>query len=341
MSTDISEPVLPPVQHIMQLAAPRRSLFFRIFTHPRLRPPVVEEMMADLNAMIDRTVRPYTCSSNVLLHEEDLRGVCLTKLAELIAGGALEKCPTRAKFFAMAKVSFKRVVASWVQREAFTQKRTGQKAPPRGEHAPVADFSTATSSVRVSLDDPDSGVQLEDMSSEMPFSSEILDDLKVRLTAVERMVVDQVVSPNVEACQLAWIDAQRGGSSTKVTVTFAHQAAGLGLDYKVFRKILSGIRPKLVQFMQEEKQGETPEQLRVRLAEATLKSVFGLQIPPSTDAMVKRRIFTLAARNQREKVNNEVAELLEDVQALPPVMLGSKLSCYGLLWQKNDKICES
>lgn len=331
--------LLSPAAYVMQMAAPRRSSFFRIFRHPRLRPPVVEEMQPDLEHLIAKTVRPYVCPDNVLLHEEDLASVCRAKLNDLVLKGTLEKCPTRAKFFGMAKTSFKNAVYSLVQREVFTVKRTGLKAPPRNISGVVEDFQPSHSVRKVSLDDPDSVVQVGDTACEMPFTSEVLDDIKILLLPVERMVVDQVVSPNLEACQLAWLDSQRGGSSTKVNVTYAHQAAGLGLDVKVYRKILDGIKPKLTKFMHDEKSGESPDQLRIRLAESTLRNLFGLQIPPNTDAVVKKRIFTMSARDQLEKVGEDVAGLLEVVGAYTPVMLGSRLSCFGVMWQRNHKVC--
>lgn len=337
-STDLPS----PAALVMQQAAPRRSAFFRIFSHPRLRPPVLEEMMPDLDHLITKMVRPYVSQANVLLHEEDLRSLCYSKLGDLIRKGTVDKCPTRAKFFGMAKTSFKNVVCSMVQREAFTEKRTGVKAPPRHEQgqALLLEDVPARSS-KVSLDDPDVALQVGDTACEVPFTSEVLDDLKVFLTPIERLVVDQVVSPNTEACQLAWLDSQRGGSSAKVNVSYAHQAAGLGLDTKIYRKILDGIKPKLLKFMSDEKNGESQEQVRVRLAESTLRAIFGLQIPPSTDTKVKRRIFTMAARSQKEKVKEDVAGLLEVVGAVTPVFLGDRLSCYGVLWEPNDRVCGS
>ena len=324
---------------VMQLAAPRRSSFFRIFRHPRLRPPVVEEMMPDLQHLILKTVRPYVDPSNVLLHEEDLQSLCQSKLHDIIRKGALDKCLTRAKFFGMAKTSFKNVVYSLVQREVFTRKRTGVKAPPRHGASPFLLEDAPTRSIKVSLDDPDSSVQIGDMACEVPFTSEVLEDLKMLLTPVERMVVDQVVSPNTEACHLAWLDSHRGGRSKKVNVTYTHQATGLGLEVKTYKKILEGVKPKLLKFMSDEKKGESADQIRVRLAESTLKALFGLQIPPSTDAKVKRRIFTIAARAQKDKVNADVAGLLDVVEAVTPVHLGHDLSCFGVLWQRNDPTC--
>jgi len=63
---------------------------------------------------------------------------------------------------------------------------------------------------------------------------------------------------------------------------------------------------------------------KVKLAELHLCEIFNLQIPPSTPTLVKQRCFTVAARDNAEKVlaEPEISELLELVGAYPPVRAG-------------------
>ena len=77
---------------------------------------------------------------------------------------------------------------------------------------------------------------------------------------------------------------------------------------------------------------------------AQLKEIFGLQIPPDIDDIVVRRMLTMAARDQYEKVagNTQICEMLTEVGAKVPRSLGGnekKLACYGVLYQKNCRQC--
>jgi adenine-specific DNA glycosylase len=55
--------------------------------------------------------------------------------------------------------------------------------------------------------------------------------------------------------------------------------------------------------------------------------------------MVISRLFTIAARDQHEKVTPQTAELLKDIGAKPPKAYGSALACYGVLYQRNNPHC--
>jgi hypothetical protein len=74
---------------------------------------------------------------------------------------------------------------------------------------------------------------------------------------------------------------------------------------------------------------------------AQLKSVFGVQIPPTTDDMVIRRLFTIAARDQYSKINPQVAEMLESIGAKVPRVHKDMVSCHGVLYQPQAKQCQA
>jgi hypothetical protein len=69
--------------------------------------------------------------------------------------------------------------------------------------------------------------------------------------------------------------------------------------------------------------------------------VFGVQIPPTADEMLIRRLFTIAARDQHPKVNQQVAEMLEFVGAKVPRLHKEMIACYGVLYTANDRRCQS
>ena len=57
------------------------------------------------------------------MHEDELRAECRAKLALIIDGGHLLRCPTRTKAFGFIKTVMRNHVRSLVQKFAFSQKR--------------------------------------------------------------------------------------------------------------------------------------------------------------------------------------------------------------------------
>lgn len=66
-----------------------------------------------------------------------------------------------------------------------------------------------------------------------------------------------------------------------------------------------------------------------------------MQVPPNTPAMIKQRLFTLAARDNADKVidHPEVIALLEHVGAVVPKITKAGMMCFGVLWSKNHPVC--
>lgn len=80
---------------------------------------------------------------------------------------------------------------------------------------------------------------------------------------------------------------------------------------------------------------------KLKLAEMQLCEIFNLQIPPSTSTAIKQRCFTIAARDNAEKVlaEPEIAKLLDLVGAYAPVRAGENYKCFGILWERNHRCC--
>ena len=68
-----------------------------------------------------------------------------------------------------------------------------------------------------------------------------------------------------------------------------------------------------------------------------------MQVPPTLPQSIKQRLFTLAARDNADKVvgHPEVASLLEAVGAVVPQLTTSgNLQCLGVLWSKDHPVCK-
>src|SRR5437773_9412162 len=95
------------------------------------------------------------------LHFDELMAECKAKLAKLIHDGKLARCPTRAKYFAFLKTAFKNHVRSLIQKHVYCFKRSGIKPPQKGAVTDAAcDLPRPLKPIRLSLDDPDAGIQV-------------------------------------------------------------------------------------------------------------------------------------------------------------------------------------
>ena len=124
---------IPLTNELVALLRPKRHRLFLLFTDPKLRPPVLDEMMPDLQRVIASVAQDYCDTTTPHLHFDELMGEGNLKLAEIITKGILisDKCPTRHSFFAFFKTAVNNHTRSRVQKYRFTEKRTGQKPPPR------------------------------------------------------------------------------------------------------------------------------------------------------------------------------------------------------------------
>lgn len=342
---------------IWQVLKPQPATFrrFRLFfKEPALRPPVLDEMMPDIERLISSVAARYSDNTTPHLQHDELVGDGRLKLAELITKGHIEKQFNRLNFFRLFKSCLTNQARSKVQKYRFTEKRTGVKPPPKHERL-YASGKTEDDQheqhgvlhedyhkqVEISLDDEELNFQVPDKGYLAETMKDVQEDYEVFLTPLERMVLRQMVDANDAAYCHAYLDATYGRTcemSLDVNVTDECRAAGLGLSVQVYKEAVLSIRNKVTyrRNMNEEQRSQ------YNVALAQLKQVFGLQIPPELNDMLIRRLLTLAARDQYTKVNEQVAELLESVGAKVPKVLANKsLQCFGVLFQANQRHCKA
>jgi hypothetical protein len=354
---------------LLGLLKPPRHLYFRIFEAPNLRPPVFEEMLPDLQRVIASIARKYQDPSHPSLAYEELLSEGNVKLAELLSKGYMTngKCPTRQDFFCLFKTAFQNHVRSLVQKYCFTAKRTGVKPLERNrfeacedpddfEAVEIGNGSAETSRVvEYSLDDENYGLQVADEHCADP-SHTIRDEADIQwnfgtlseeyarlLTPVEKLVFHEMIYPSAHARCYAEMDALRGHDASRITVKirFSHMAQALGMTPELFEEAVLSIRKKIQQYREREnlKSENSMDEVRYNALLAQLKKVFGLQIPEDIDPLVVRRMLTLAARDQYDKLTPQVKEMLLEIGAKVPTLVGNRLTCYGILYQRNSRAC--
>ncbi len=337
---------------LFQQMRPSVRRYSLIFKESALRPPVLDEMMPDISRLIASVAQRFSDHTSPHLHFDEMVGEGRLKLAELLHRGELDRQRSRADFFKFFKASINNQARSRVQKYRFTEKRTGVKPPPRGQRflpkavdpdddaPPVQEYHK---SVELSLDDPELNLQVPDEGTR-PHETlhEVADEYAVLLTEVEKVVFRQLIQANDLAYSYALLDAyfHKKPGKTSVKIKHEHMAKGIGLAPELFEEAVLSIRAKINNYRSmSEDQHEQNSRYSAILSQ--LKEVFGLQIPPVADDILTRRLLTLAARDQYLKVNKQVAEMLEEVGAKIPTVLGHELSCYGVLYQKNHRICNS
>lgn len=341
---------------IAEQLRPARHRYYLIFNEPTLRPPVLEEMLPDIERVIASVAQRYTDHTTPHLQFDELVGEGRLKLAELISRGELVRQTSRADFFKFFKASVNNQARSRVQKYRFTEKRTGVKPPPREQRfdcfkpaskpslhdddEPLAEYHK---SVEMSLDDAELNLQVPDEGTR-PHDTvqEVAEDYEQFLTEHEQVVFKQLVNHNAMACCLAQQDAYFHKKPGKMVIKIKHKhlAEGIGIKPELFEESVLSIRAKISNYRSMSAE-QHDAKARYSAVLAQLKEVFGLQIPPIADEMLVRRLLTLAARDQYKKVNDQVVELLEEVGAKVPRIHGDSLSCYGVLYQTNHRICNS
>lgn len=152
---------------------------------PVVCPLTEADLTGDIERVIVKTVTPYVDPSNPMLNLDELQAECRFKLAKIIDGGRLARCPTRGKMFAFVKTSFRNHVRSLVQKYAFTAKRTGVEPPPRLK-LDAACVSAVRKVQIIRLDDPDIGHQVG-REDDRFVHSEALEELLANLEPSERV----------------------------------------------------------------------------------------------------------------------------------------------------------
>ena len=304
------------------------------------RPTVFEEISSDTENLIQNVIRPYIDPGCVNLTEEELRSECRVKIGVLFHNGKHMEINSRFEFFKYLKTALNNHVKGQVQRHRFTLKRTGIRPPEKG------DFLTEHHKpIEISIDDPEARLQVESRL-ECPesdnhfgsFGAELLEDLRSVLTPLESLVVQQLSAPNAAAVLSAkyemWGDMAKHGRNSNLKVHYSHMASGLGMSTEHFLEVHKRVRAKITVFM-----STSSEDYSWNASVAFLSKVFGVEVPRSTDKVVVRRLFSLAARNMLSKINEEVKHHLSVVNARLPVDQGLALSCFGIMYEDQHPKC--
>lgn len=331
----------------------------RMFEDPTVRPPILDEMMEDIERVIASVAQKYCDTTTPHLAFDELVSEGRLKLAELITKGELNRQYNRVNFFKFFATAVNNQARSRVQKYRFTEKRTGVKPPPRedrfkkpegasvdhedDEHLPTPEYHK---NVELSLDDPNNHLQVQHQSIEDEADTRQLEEeYEAILDDVEILVFRQLHKPNAKTCAYALEDAYRKevGKPLRVTIRSEHRARGIGMDVRDFENVVLTVRRKILAYrnMTEDQQDKAS---RRNALIATLSQIFNVQIPPGLDDMVVRRLFTMAAIDQYdEKVKSspDVAEMLVEIGAKPPRMIGNRMACYGVLYQKNCRKCNT
>jgi hypothetical protein len=326
-----------------------RNRMLTFYFEPNKRPPVLDEMMPDIERLIHSVAYRHSDNTSPDLCYQELVGEGNLKLTELINHGELDRQLTRSNFFKFLKTSLENQARSRVQKYRFTEKRTGVKPPPREERfiskpngSDDIDEPLHQKQVEISLDDPNQHLQVPDAGHDAHAWTEVLEEYCSLLTEPEQVVLRQMACPNEWAWAVAYVDSFIGKmhGKTIIKIKQQHLALGLRMSDELFEEIVLSIRQK-VQAYRAMTDTDDLKAAQRNAVLAQLKAVFGVQIPPIADTMLIRRLFTIAARDQHTKLNAQVVEMLEFIGAKVPRVHKDMLSCYGVLYLAHDRRCES
>lgn len=301
------------------------------------------DVEADVKRLAMSIASQYTDKSCVFLHIEDLESEAKVAFVNVIEKNWFDRAKTRAEFFKVVKAAMSNKMRSLVQQYRFTQKRTGIKPPPK--HERNMNFESVKPN-EISLDDPDAHLQVTEEDQGFHEEEENLDskelrrEIEERLMPIEQLVLAQLERPNIHALNYALIDSarkQKPGCCAKIDITAKNQADGLGISEELFQKAVLQIQTVTLKVRDE----MNPEDQRYEMSLGALAQLFNLQIPKSTPPMVVRRMLTIAARDNWQKVNPEVEEMLCHVGAEAPKFDKDAMRCFGVLYLRGHRLCES
>lgn len=315
--------------------------------NPDTCPPDLSlSVMGDVARLVNVTASKYVDPTCPLLSFEDLVGGGMEKFATVVDQGDLVwRMTNRREFFKFVKTAVNNHVKGIVSRQRFTVKRTGIRPPARGE---ITDAPTKP--IEMSLDDPESGLQIGDVDEDHISASELLEDIEYRLSPLERLVLHQLVEPNDAARFICDLESNRGRKlgSVKVTMDTHHKAQGLGMSTDLFLEIQARIR-KVTLRVKHETGADQSSGVRYLTAISALEKAFGITVPTSyktLDAsedrkLMVRRTFSVAALRHFDRVKKspELVTLLNTVGAKVADTHSSQATCYGILFEDGHQIC--
>jgi hypothetical protein len=300
----------------------------------------LEDMQEDIERLAHSVALRYTDETSVFLHTDELVGECKAALANVIHKEWLIKARSRGVFFRVLKTAMCNRMRSLVQQYRFTQKRTGIKPPPK--HQRNVDFKSYKPN-EISLDGPDAHLQVgEDergVHENDLDAKELLREITDALPIGIRPALEELMSPCRATLNIAQLDAYRGLKNydrMKVRISHAHMAEGIGWPLDFFEKAVLQIQQVTMRLREMKPEDQRYDELLAMLSEA-----FNVQVPRSQAPMIVRRMFTIAARDNWQKVTPEVEEALGELGAVAPKFDKDSMRCHGVLYQRGHKICES
>lgn len=314
-----------------------------IFTDPKIRPPVLEEMQHDIDRLA-HSISSQRCDKTcAMLRVDDLVAECNLKLAQVLTKNKLDVLPNRYEAFKYIKTVFNNHCKGLVSKYRFTMKRGGHKydADEPDEEKEIS-LNASQKNVDLNVDDPDQHMQLSDPKSGWKNENSLIEDVKPYLTPVELLLMQEF---NMAGDRTrfysdydAMLDRSPGDAQLTIKFTDKNYADGLGLDLLQYKKILKSLREKIKWVTMSE---ATPNEIAWNQAIARLEAVFDVQIPRSIEKSVVRRLLTMASVDQFEKVeNNEAVQTdLHFIGAKVPEKRAGTLSCFGIMYHKNNRSC--
>ncbi len=300
----------------------------------------LEDMLGDIERLSYKVAMQYTDDSHPLLKTDELIGECRFVLSNVIHKDWLLRARSRGEFFRVLKSSMCNRMCSLVQQYRFTQKRTGIKPPPK--HPLIPDFKSYKPH-EISLDDPDAHFQTGDdergLHENELDAKELLKDIREHTPRVFRPVLDELLSASPEALAIAQQDALRGlkdYDKMKVRISHAHRAEAIGCTLEWFENAVLHI-----QQVTNRLRNMNPEDQRYDELLMTLSEAFSVQVPRTLTPAIVRRMFTIAARANWQKVTPEIEEALSELGAVAPKFDKDTMRCHGVLFLNGHKICEA
>jgi hypothetical protein len=322
-------------------------------------PSYINDRMSDIQSIIANIARTYSDQSCYALSYEDLRAECLAKLAKIISNEEWQKFvdKPRGEFFAYVRTVFNNHVKSTVVRYRLTSKR-GYDAVRKQKNVDlnIDDYTETIQSSNAGSDGRYGSALrvLDDDSFIAPKENEqFLSDVAPLLTPIEYLVLHQILLPNHAAWLYQYALSQKVGK--RIQIDKEALANGIGIFDMVvqskdgtfhnisatrfYELVETSLKRKIGLYMSGEDAGRDTE---FSTAVKNLEDVFDLQIPSALEPCVIRRIMTIAARDQFDKVDSHVIHDLETVGAIVPQRRpDGTLRCYGVLWRSNSQICKT
>lgn len=324
--------VTEPSALLVRVPVPRRQKI----VPPELR---LEDMQVDVDRVIASQARHFTDQSCVFLHTDELESEGRVALVHVLNKGWLTRAKTRSEFFKIVKTAVANRMRSVLGQHRFTQRRTGVKPPPR--HQRNVSFESIKPK-EISLDDPDSHLQIGDDSlgvhTDETDVNEMRKEIKERCNWFDRAVLDQLENADLDALNLAWLDAYRGkrpGQAVKIKLTNAHRALAGQVPLEVFQKAVLRIQQVYNRLREMSEQDDAFQRAVGQLCE-----IFQLTVPKSATPMLVRRMFTIASHDNWQKMTPQIEALLNVVGAKGPYFNQDSMSCFGVIHDPEDNRCQ-